>query len=176
MLVDVYTPHIPIIINSNEDFISQGWSGNGTESNPYVIEGLSIISSETCISISDTNVHFEIRNCLISASNLSTNNGIAFSNVMNGVIRDCFVELHYYGIYLYSSSFCSLMNNNATKNLWYGFYLSSSTSCILTNNTACENKYGFYLSSSSLCILTDNTLYGNGLVIRGDSVSNWLHT
>ncbi len=37
-----YIPHAPIEINSNADFASQGWPGNGTESNPWTIDGLMI--------------------------------------------------------------------------------------------------------------------------------------
>ena len=44
-----YTLHDPIFIRNNTDLVYQaslnGWNGNGSESNPYVIEGLNITSS-----------------------------------------------------------------------------------------------------------------------------------
>ncbi|MBS3794064.1 MAG: hypothetical protein KGY80_04160, partial [Candidatus Thorarchaeota archaeon] len=35
-----YAKHDPIIITSNADFESQEWPGNGTQEDPYLIEGL----------------------------------------------------------------------------------------------------------------------------------------
>ena len=58
-----YEPHNAIAINNDSDFIEQGWPGLGTPENPYVIEGLSIISEEICVSISETNSHLIIRDC-----------------------------------------------------------------------------------------------------------------
>lgn len=37
-----FTPHAPISIRSNADFAAQGFSGSGTESDPYRIENLNI--------------------------------------------------------------------------------------------------------------------------------------
>ena len=49
-----YTPHDPIFIDGNDDFALQAanesWPGDGSEANPYVIEGLEInISDIHCI-------------------------------------------------------------------------------------------------------------------------------
>ena len=52
-----YSSHAPITIDSNAEFASQasteGWSGRGTQSEPYVIEGYEINASGSyrCISI-----------------------------------------------------------------------------------------------------------------------------
>ena len=53
-----YTPHGAIFITGNQDFIDQGWSGNGSESDPYRIEGLNITSTQVCIDIRYVDVHF----------------------------------------------------------------------------------------------------------------------
>ena len=57
----------PIVVSGNSDFdskaITYGWSGNGSSSNPYIIENLSIINSTDStygISISTT-WHFVLR-------------------------------------------------------------------------------------------------------------------
>ena len=60
-----YTNHDPIEISNGSDFALQGWPGVGTPSDPYVIEDLRIDSTINCISISDSEVHFIIRNCTI---------------------------------------------------------------------------------------------------------------
>ncbi|MFW9928569.1 MAG: hypothetical protein ACFFD1_04180 [Candidatus Thorarchaeota archaeon] len=73
-----------ININGDNNFSSQaianGWAGDGTGGNPYIIENLTINTSLTepyGIFIANTNVSFIIRNC--SIYNFSY--GIALSNV-----------------------------------------------------------------------------------------------
>ncbi|MBN2230088.1 MAG: right-handed parallel beta-helix repeat-containing protein [Candidatus Thorarchaeota archaeon] len=158
---DSYIPHSPIEITSNDDFVTQGWPGNGTEVNPYVIEGLDITNVSTCISISDTDVYFEIRECFISAPAQSSYFGISLTRVLHGTIKDCISNLHSNGIYLHESDLCSLTNNTVADNQ-FGFYLDSSSLCVLINNTAnSSSHYGFYLRQSSFCVLTNNTATGN---------------
>jgi len=65
-----YTEHNPITITSNADLASQGFPGNGSASNPYLIEGYSIETSGECISISDTDVSVLIRNCLLTMGSI----------------------------------------------------------------------------------------------------------
>ena len=42
VIIPSYIEHDPIDIRSNDDFETQGWPGNGTENDPYIIEGLTI--------------------------------------------------------------------------------------------------------------------------------------
>ena len=67
------------------------------------------------------------------------------------------------GIYLYSSSDNTLMNNNASNNCWGIRMWSSSNHNTLTNNTVnSNNEYGIYLwSSSSNNNLINNTVNSN---------------
>ena len=52
--------HAPISIDGNDDFITQatseGWPGDGSKKNPYVISGLMIDTSEDLIGIRNTNL------------------------------------------------------------------------------------------------------------------------
>jgi hypothetical protein len=68
VLDDSYTKHEPIVIHNNSDFSDQGWPGSGTFDDPYVIEGFNITDNATGISIRNTTVYFEIRNCIVSSS------------------------------------------------------------------------------------------------------------
>ncbi|TFH05492.1 MAG: hypothetical protein E4H14_12620 [Candidatus Thorarchaeota archaeon] len=95
---DSYTTHSPITITSNADFASQGWPGTGISGDPYVIEGLEITADAVCISIMDTTVYFEVRNCVISSGSLSSYVGIHFDNVTQGTLRDSIINLHRFGI------------------------------------------------------------------------------
>jgi hypothetical protein len=63
-----YTTHNPIYIDCDANFtVANGVSsGNGTASNPYIIENWDInASSANGIDISNTNAYFIIRNCVI---------------------------------------------------------------------------------------------------------------
>ncbi len=66
-----YTPHGIIRINSDAEFAQiaqqEGWPGDGSESNPYIIEGYEIDAQGVgnCIYIGNTTVHFIIRNCYL---------------------------------------------------------------------------------------------------------------
>ncbi|MFW9976134.1 MAG: hypothetical protein ACFFDQ_12760, partial [Candidatus Thorarchaeota archaeon] len=66
-----YAPHGPIFITSNQDFIDQGWPGNGSESNPYMIEGLNITSPQICIEIRNVDVHFTVKDCYLQPTALN---------------------------------------------------------------------------------------------------------
>ncbi len=83
--------HAPILITSNEDFEAQGWPGNGTASNPYVISGLHIGTSEVAINITNTDAHFVIEDCVlvnqVDRTDLVT--GIGLTNITSGTIRNC---------------------------------------------------------------------------------------
>lgn len=146
-----YTPHSPITISSNEDFLSQGWPGDGTSADPYLIENLNIRSLETCINVSDTTVFFEISNCRVSSFISKSNTGIWLDNVTHCSIHDCVLVENGRGIILYSSANCSLTRNAATKNTYSGFVLSFSEGCRLTNNNATRNiGFGGHPSYNSL--------------------------
>ncbi|MEM3567314.1 MAG: hypothetical protein QXS83_01950 [Thermoplasmata archaeon] len=63
-----YVTRGPLHIVGDEDFARQAamnnWPGNGTECNPYIIEGYEIDGNgSNAIWIENTSVHFIIRNC-----------------------------------------------------------------------------------------------------------------
>ena len=152
-----YAPHAPIVITSDADFL--GWPGNGTESNPYVIEGLNITSTEICINISRTTTFFEIRACLISSEALSAKTGISLANLTNGMVRDCVVEEHDYGVALSHTKDCTLFNNaqiGSSGRITCGFSLYDSNGTTLIGNNATRDIGGFGVYSSEGCTLTNN--------------------
>ena len=67
------TPHAPIAIDGDINFSdtasAEGWLGDGSSGNPYIIDGLDIDSNGTgghCISINNTRVNFTIQNCYLN--------------------------------------------------------------------------------------------------------------
>ncbi len=90
-----YTAHDPINIFSNSDFYSyasqEQWPGDGTPTNPFVIENLDItgdVPYNGIVTIKNTDVHFIIRNCLIHDNYASDGAGIILQNVSNAVISN----------------------------------------------------------------------------------------
>ncbi len=88
-----YVTHEPFNITSDSDFETQAWPGNGSISNPYLIENLNITTdSSTAIWVMNTTRHFIIQNCLfVSPVNIYTLYQpvypITLTNVSNGEIR-----------------------------------------------------------------------------------------
>ncbi|MHA2054454.1 MAG: NosD domain-containing protein, partial [Candidatus Hodarchaeales archaeon] len=112
----------PIVVSGNNDFdlkaSTYGWSGNGTSSNPYIIENLSIINntgSTYGISISTTR-YFVIRNNYIEMTGVGSS-GIYFSSVNNvgTIYNNTLFNNTLYSIYLSSSNGNKILNNIITN-------------------------------------------------------------
>jgi len=72
------TPHDPIYITSDSGFAV--FPGSGTEEDPYLIDGYNITTTSTGISITDTTKHFVIRNCYVETNYI----GIYITDVADG--------------------------------------------------------------------------------------------
>lgn len=92
-------PHGPITIESNSDFETQGWPGNGTLADPYVISGKTIYSDSYCIKIQDTSYHFVIKSCYLETSRDSTAS-LWLNNTFNGIIENCEISSREVGVRL----------------------------------------------------------------------------
>ncbi|MDX1798797.1 MAG: right-handed parallel beta-helix repeat-containing protein, partial [Candidatus Lokiarchaeia archaeon] len=105
-------------------------TGNGTYSDPYVIEDLEIDGegSESCIWIDNSEVYFRIDNCTVFNSGFEFYDaGIKLDNVINGQI----------------------FNNNCSGNHHRGILLKNSNNSIISGNTVNNNNmYGISLYGS----------------------------
>jgi len=140
-----YLFHDKIRINGNSEFIySNGVvGGNGTESNPYLIEDWEIRDLGTWdkgIEIINTDAYFIIRHVYIySPESRLTQTGIRFSNVKNGIVENVSVMTVRYGLDIYGSSDCAIRNCSIT-NCTVGIRISNSFNvnfygCIIANNS-----------------------------------------
>lgn len=84
-----YTHHDPILIESNADFSSQGFPGDGSLGSPYIIEWLEFNTStdSSVIEIRDTDAYFIIRNC--SFINTDPSVAVNLLRVKHGEIAEC---------------------------------------------------------------------------------------
>ncbi len=153
------TPHDPISITSDGDFNDYSFLGIGTEEDPYVIEGYNITTTSTNgIYITDTTKHFVVRNCYIDAKYY----GIYITNVADGTatIINNTCNNNDYGIRLYFSG-SSTINNNTCNNNDYGIWLSYSGSLMVANNTCNSNFAGIMLELSDSSTVANNTCDNN---------------
>jgi parallel beta-helix repeat protein len=146
-----YEESLPIYISNNSDFANQAsinsWDGNGSESNPYIIEGYNITtSSDSAIYIVNTTVYFEVRGCFI----VGGTTGVVLENV----------------------TYANFWNNTVQESDSCGFFVGKSDSCIVTNNTihtiTGSDSTGLYSFDSDDCNLSNNTIQsvsGTGILI-----------
>jgi len=153
-------PHEPIYIDGNDNFTETNGvvSGDGTESNPYIIEGWDINASTTNgIEIKNTDVYFIIRNCEIHNN---SDGGIYFQNVDNSTVSSNNISNNYYGIFLDSCHNNLFDLNTITDSVnGDGISMDNSSGNELRSNTIESSKYngiGLFGSSS-------NTIYHNNL-------------
>ena len=140
---------------------TQPWfgSGSGTEIDPYILEDLIVNGNltDSCISISNSDVYFTIHNCtLLNSSSAATSGGITLSNVKNGYISGNYFNNH----------------RNA------GIYGSLTEHIIVSENTIENHRHGIYLDGNYNEILS-NSIYGDGsgsgIVMQGVYHDNLIH-
>jgi parallel beta-helix repeat protein len=158
-----YESHDSISIYSDSDFSTQGWPGSGTQEDPYVIEGLEIVTNYTCVRVSGTSVHFVIRNCLFrSLEPTEHQRGVRLQNVNNGSVVNCTISFKGYGIYSLSCSDLHIVNNTIHDNPNAGISMSQSSNCRIINNSVYNVVGdGLYLSNLENCSLVNNTVWNN---------------
>lgn len=143
-------PHAPIIIDGDTDFndtaFSEGWLGNGTSDNPYIIENLDIDlggGAGHCINITNTQVNFTIRNCNLTGASVDSGAGIYLDNVKNARVVDNLCQHNTHGVLVnVGSENCILINNTCTLNSVSGIQLVESWNITLMRNNCSGNYHG----------------------------------
>ncbi|MFX1485295.1 MAG: nitrous oxide reductase family maturation protein NosD [Promethearchaeota archaeon] len=176
ILGQTHTDHIRIVIDNDADFANQGWPGSGDVENPYIIDSLRIdYGQEPCISISDTTLFFEIKNCRFERDPYGpADTGILFDNVINGKVRHCYFEHRDRAIKILDSRNCFVLENTILSS--WGIMLSNSHNCSLVENSVTQNTYAhaIQLTDSYNCTLDFNTVQSNSQA--GFEISNSTNT
>lgn len=139
----------PISINNNTDFAEQaeenGWPGNGTVDDPYILEDYEIDAEDYGYGVYIGNVtdHFTLRDS--SFKNATEGNTDYFKNS---------------GVYLYNTS-NGRIENNTVSNSSIGVALTDSTENLIVSNTVVNNTEGINLVSSTSNTLGDNQISEN---------------
>ena len=147
-------------------------TGNGTYSEPYIIEDLVIDSggSGSGILIENSEVFFKIENCTIYNSRGPMGEiygGILLYNVNNSQLIDNNCSSNYCGIFLKYCNNNTLSGNTANNNirdgilLYPGLFSGSDYNTISGNNANGNNRYGISLYSSIYNNVSGNTANNN---------------
>jgi len=196
-----YTEVSPIIIAPSSSYTwdnasKESWcTGNGTKTNPYIIEGIKIDgkNSSSCLEIRSSDVDFIIQNCsfynsstdsfaggikldrtsngIIRKNNCSFNNrnGISLFDSINNVIEGNTAQNNsIFGIKSWYSNNNSIQNNNKLKynTIGGGLDIYGGDYNNITNNIIALNPgYGIRIYSGA----TENKIYNNTIMSNGDS-------
>ncbi|MGY5881852.1 MAG: NosD domain-containing protein, partial [Candidatus Thorarchaeota archaeon] len=164
-----YTPHNPIVIVSDSNFsdtaTQEGWFGDGSAGDPYIIEGFEINRAGValdCIWISNTRVNFTIRNCNITGASFPRS-GINLDNVTYGRIERNIVHNNHFNIYLANAHYVVVKNNTCWGSVYsISMRVSSSNNIITDNDSSNNSNRGVNIESSSQYnTVINNTCTGN---------------
>jgi len=191
-----YLPHGPISIMENQEFITEGWPGNGTINDPYEIENLEILcDEETGIFIANTTVFFEISNCKFVAND--GNMAFWFINITNGNVKNCLSESCYWIIWnsslcsiestiasvyediiLWGCINCSVLDNSLISDTWGGVIFDTCTNCTFARNAVVgSGAEGIWLIRGVNCSIQENefaeNVVGIGLLGSNDTLISY---
>ncbi len=165
-----YVTHGRIEITGNDDFnttaLAEGWSGNGTQGNPYIIENYLIDlagAHYNCIYLLDVSSHFIIRNCYLTGAYIYPYEGISLFNVSNGLVTDNICTGNSNGISVLGnpprvSYNNTISNNNCSYNTRIGIYVTYSHDNVVANNTCSNNPdYGIMVCDDGSNTVRNNT-------------------
>jgi len=185
-LASSYIPHDEIWIYGNEMFLEQaeleGWPGNGTSEDPFLITGYYFNTWDKPLTIYHTTLHWIFTNNLIDGEDdhggtwiqNCTNGaiidneicnrrfGVAVAggfgiNITGNYVHDCWEN----GIEFIAGMNGALVQNNTIENIGVaGFYSGLSNESIIANNTFrnCGNYGVSLLGVTSNCTVIDNSL------------------
>ncbi|MGM0509754.1 MAG: NosD domain-containing protein [Thermoplasmatota archaeon] len=156
-----------IRIDSDNEFenfsAAEGLDGDGSEADPYLIEGYDIDAqgNGNGIFIGNTTVHFTIKGCSVHnasrdySSSYQSGAAVSLYNVVNGTVTGNNCSQSFDGILLEGSSSVKVEGNSLLGNDDYGLVIEDSS-----DNTISRNDFlgddGLYIYSGS-----DNRFYEN---------------
>jgi len=138
-----HTAHVPIVIDGNADFVTQGWPGSGSSVDPYIISGLNITYDLgiPAIQVYNADVSFVIRDCYIDQN--SDLPGIEFINTTAGTIEYTTVYSEGSGIRCENANNTGIWdsNSNSGSASQYVLDMDDSIYCHVENNIFNSTDY-----------------------------------
>ena len=178
---EVYRTHPTILIGGRNDFTALNGvtGGNGTKSDPYLIEGWSIASRQVpAIAISNTNASVRIRNVsIVGGGNEPLNDGIVLSHACNVTMDGVTVDGFRTGISVNSSQTSPSIDievlNCTITSCTNGVWVRNATGLEI-NHCMVDNMWqsGLVVENCSSVQVLDNEIENFGLMSR----SYWSYT
>lgn len=172
------TESFPIFINSNDDFATLGFSGNGSSSNQYTIENLRVVSTgelDSAIVVGGTDVHFVIQNCEIVSKYIGIfiqdTVAVGTAKIVNNTITCSTTNGGGIGV----GADQVLIENNTISGFMQGIHVNLADDTTIKGNNILLSYYqGINIRYSSFNTITDNDIRNSnqhGLAIVGDTSS-----
>jgi hypothetical protein len=143
-----YTPHSAISITTNDEFNASNGvvRGTGTSSDPYVIEGWEIGSSNisVCIYIINTDVHFVISKVHLTHAA----KGIFFQSVIHGRVENSLLDNLTVGVTVAVSDSCAIVDN-AIRNCSTAIQIMEASNMNIAGNSFVNNDVNVQQPSQS---------------------------
>ena len=166
---------LAISIGSNSDLSFWSSSGNGSSTNPYIIQNRTFTST---ISITNTNAYFILRYISVTYANT----GIDLQNVTHGTFTYLNISFNTIGVSSLDSfnntfSLNFLKNNQAAAFYIVGSNNNSFIDNIISNpspnykNIIYISHYGINLQNSTNNIIIGNNFTNSGIVQGSESIS-----
>lgn len=150
-----------IAVTSNGAFTGAGFTGAGTEGNPYVLDGETVTTTFGVygILIQGTTAHFVIQNCTVDLSSVSSEYGIGLESIENGTIVNCEVSGTKTGIYARESEDVNITANTVYNCSTNGIYPYLTPGVLIHNNTITDiQNVGIYGADCPNATITSNTI------------------
>jgi parallel beta-helix repeat protein len=158
-----------VVVSSDADFLLQGFTGNGSEANPYTLTNVEIVTDGTAINISNTQSHFVITNCTIRGNISITTYGISLYNCSNGRLSDLQIMQKLTGIRVSYCYDCTLQNVTVTQ-CEVGIDVTNIENITLQDNTLSNGVTGLRIGNSMYSVVGNNSIYANedtGMILFG---------
>ncbi|MHA2353044.1 MAG: right-handed parallel beta-helix repeat-containing protein, partial [Candidatus Thorarchaeota archaeon] len=163
-------PHGPIIINGDSNFsataVAEGWSGDGSAHDPYIIENYDITlgpTPEASINITNTRANYTIRECNLIGPEATPSYGIYLVNSTNGRIINNMITKFANGVNVVGGSSNLVVTGNNISYNSYSIWWEDSDNLTITQNHCSHNFFtGIYISNSDEGTISGNNCSGNG--------------
>jgi parallel beta-helix repeat protein len=172
---------LPFRINNDGEFasmaVSEGWVGDGSSGNPYIIENYDIDGGGYgyCAYIGNTTVSFIIRdsnfyNSSGNPGNYFWDSGVALYNAPNGsLINNTFENCTGNAVHIVGTTNTTISQNTILNSTGSGVYLESSTGNFIDDNTFDNNNYGLEMNTNS----DSNTITNNRFTNNSEAMDLW---
>ncbi|MFW9833885.1 MAG: nitrous oxide reductase family maturation protein NosD [Candidatus Thorarchaeota archaeon] len=162
--------HGPIAVDGDANFSAtasaEGWPGDGSQLNPFIIENYDItlgVTPEAGISIMNTRSHYIIRGCTLIGPAATPSYGVHLENSSNGRIINNLITNFAHGLNATGGCRSFIVTGNNISYNSYGIWWKGSDNFTITQNHCSHNFFtGVYISNSNNGTIRGISCIGNG--------------